>query len=187
MKILLINGKKRSGKDYSALRLKTIIEDMGKTVQIMSFADPIKEIVASSFGISLTMLDDFKNCEEDINIDIEGESVAISNFRLFIQRFGTDAMKAQFGEFIWSDLLYEKAHNSLADVVIVPDFRFRTEYLKESITVKIKNDTVKNDDSHQSENDLNNFTFDFTLDNTNHALKDVDFKKFIIDSGILND
>ena len=175
-KIILINGKKRSGKDYLANALKLELEQQGHTAEIMSFATPIKEIVADTFGISLELLDDYKNNSQAI--DVAGENLL--DFRVLLQRFGTEAMKSQFGNEVWVDLLKDKVNKSTAEYILVPDFRFLCEDMHKEftvMTVHIFNNNIVSDDTHASENELNYYSFDIMLDNTGYKLDKNDVQK----------
>ena len=175
-KIILINGKKRSGKDYTAKMMKRELENSGFSVAVMSFADPIKEIIATTFGISLELLDKLKNQKQEIyttrddatdeEIYIGDDLQLVSNFRTILQRFGTEAMQEMFGKTVWVDLLQKKADNSDCDFVIVPDFRFLQENIGD-ITIHIFNNAIIDSiDLHASENELNDFKFNYEIDNT---------------------
>jgi len=179
-KFILINGKKRSGKDFFARLLQSEFQKLGKTSEVMSFADPIKDIIAMTLGISHDDLDNLKNNEENLLANINGQQRIISNFRLILQNFGTEAMKKHFGENVWPNLLLEKANNTDADFIIVPDFRFLCENVTGGITVKIRNGDVQNsNDNHRSENELNDYVFDYELDNTGYSLTSKDANDFI--------
>lgn len=170
MKLILINGKKRSGKDYFAELLAEELNNEGYSAEILSFADPIKDIIAQTFDISSEELDQFKNDAESIIVRNGGNQKIISNFRLILQRFGTEAMKEYFGEDVWVQLLLQRANEADVDFVLVPDFRFEIEAIDDGITVKIRNDEIEKNctDNHRSENELNDFIFDYTIDNTGY-------------------
>ena len=184
MQLILVNGKKRSGKDYFAQILKGELAKVGKTADVMSFAGPIKEIIAETFDISLQDLDDYKNQARACGIShskMDGyEFEKLTDFRLILQKFGTEAMKKFFGEDVWVKLLAERAFKSTADFIIVPDFRFLTEDVPGAITVKIKNANFDNSkDLHRSETELDNFTFMYTFDNTDYPDITKDVQKFV--------
>jgi len=184
-KIILINGKKRSGKDYTAEMLQDVIIADGKSCEIMSFAAPLKRIIAKTFGITLNELENYKNDTEKYNYLIqskeENNSITIlknGNFRKILQIFGTEAMKEEFGEDVWVKLLYKQVDESYADYIIITDFRFNIEYKDDSITLKIKNDDMEDNDTHASETELNDFNFDYVLDNTGYKLTKDDIINF---------
>lgn len=180
-KLILINGKKRSGKDYFASMLQEELYKVKKTSEVMSFAGPIKEIISETLDISLSDLDKWKNDAESIIVRDNGHQKIISNFRLILQKFGTEAMKKHFGEDVWQKLLIEKASKSNVDYVIVPDFRFLCEDVPGSITIKIRNDEIEKNstDNHRSENELNDFKFMYTIDNSDYKATTKDVQDFI--------
>jgi len=162
--IILVSGKKRSGKDYFANMLKEYRSD----IRVMSFADPLKQIVADTFGISLSELEEYKNNPEKYPIVLPNES--ITNFRLILQRFGTEGMKPVFGKDIWQRLLIEEANKCSENIIVVPDFRFPEEMFEGAITVKIiGSPDIDTGDIHPSEVSLEGFKFDHYIDN---SLKD---------------
>ena len=134
--VIAINGLKRSGKDYSANILKQQLEAKGLSVELMAFAEPIKQIVSTMFNISLEQLDNYKNNPNENFIRIFGKQSKkssrvslqkITDFRDIIQRFGNGAMKQVFGKNVWADLLAYNISKSHSDVVIVTDMRFPEE------------------------------------------------------------
>ena len=172
-KIVLINGKKRAGKDYFAHLLQEDLKTRGYTSEIMSFAWPIKEILSRTFNMSIEELEECKNNPDEykIRVDIpngrETPDVLTTDFREILQVFGTEAMKEQFGEEVWRDLLMRRANRSKCDFVIVPDFRFLSENVA-NITIKITNNDLQDNDQHRSENELNGFEFNYYVDNTGY-------------------
>jgi hypothetical protein len=167
MKYILINGKKRAGKDFFASLLKVELESAGYTAEVLSFAGPIKDIMSIALNITHDELDEFKNNKASICI----QNKHVSDARQVLQNFGTEAMKKYFGEDVWVNLLCAQAEKTNADFIIVPDFRFFSEHLPGSVTVRIINsDTYSTLDLHRSENELNEFVFDYELDNTGYCL-----------------
>jgi hypothetical protein len=160
MKVILINGLKRSGKDFSA---NILLEKLPNSEKI-AFADPIKRILSNTLGISIDEFDNFKNNYYDINYD----GISLS-FRELIQNFG-ESVKNEFGNDIWAKTTKDKILKSKKDYVIISDFRFLVEYesLKDLdiVTLKINDNNLQNDDTHISENELNDFKFDYQIDNT---------------------
>ena len=156
-KVIYIAGYKRSGKDTFGLFLKEALEANGKKVELVSFADPMKRILATTLGISLEFLD---NCKNNSNFPHRG----------YLERFGSEAMKPEFGEDVWVDLVNKYILRSTADIVIVPDFRFRKEYSESAAfpyTIKVQRDNVTPSKGfiHISERDLNGFDFDKVITN----------------------
>ena len=191
MKYILINGKKRSGKDYFAEQLKTELEKNGKSVFVISYADPIKDIISTTLELPMYDLDTFKNNPEEYGLELKvypnNQPQVIYGYRTIreiLQLFGTEAMKKWFGEDVWVQLLKKHSENSGADYVLVPDFRFLSEYLDDSITVKIINNKENdNTDTHRSENELNDFIFDYEIDNTGYVDLTDQIEEFMFNIG----
>jgi hypothetical protein len=59
--IILIAGKKRSGKNYTAEMLQSMLLKKNISCETFSFAEPLKDIVAKTFLISQSELEDYKN------------------------------------------------------------------------------------------------------------------------------
>lgn len=154
-KIILINGKKRAGKDYVAKILK---EKLGNC-EIFHYADALKQIISETFEISLEELESFKN--ENVEITFNDKR---TTFRRILQCFATEAIKPVFGNNIWKRIVLEKIKETNAEYLIIPDFRFPEEYIEGSYTVKVLGGEQL--DSHISEHALNNFKFDYIIDNT---------------------
>ena len=154
-KIILINGKKRAGKDYVAKILK---EKLGNC-EIMHYADALKQIISETFEISLEELDNYKN--ENVEIIFNNRK---TTFRRILQCFATEAIKPVFGNNIWKRIVLEKIKETNVEYIIIPDFRFPEEYIAGSYTVKVLGGEQL--DSHISEHALNNFKFDYIIDNT---------------------
>jgi hypothetical protein len=173
-KVILISGKKRSGKDCTGELIKNFIP---KT-KIFRFADPIKEIIAKTFNISLEELEEYKNNTDQFGLEIKAypnnqpdSTIKHINFREILQRFGTEAMKPIFGERVWVEATAKKLEGE--EISIITDFRFKEEYnllnkQYEVYTIKIYNNNLEDTDSHASETELDeaNFKYDFYIDNT---------------------
>jgi len=152
-KVILVAGRKRSGKDAFAKILQDEATLQGKTSEVMSFADPMKDIMRITLGITAEELDALKN-----NTD--------RPHRGYLQRFGNDAMKPYFGDKVWFNMLCKKIDNSTADIVIVPDFRFAEERVPGAMAINMYRPSLgANTDTHSSENGLVGFEFDVTVRN----------------------
>jgi len=162
MKVVLISGLKRSGKDY--------VSDMLKITKL-SFAKPLKMILAETLSLKMSELENFKNQELDIKVG----NLICTDFRTALQKFGTEVMQSWFGKDVWVDLLID----NLPDVecVVVSDWRFKREYevLSEKFdvfTVRVE-DYNLTPDEHKSEQDLLDFKFDYKIDNSNKGFVDI--------------
>lgn len=152
-KVLLIAGQKRSGKDTLARFVKEELEHLGKSARVISFAQPMKEIIAVTLGISMEELDDLKNNSDNPH-------------RGYLQRFGTEAMKPWFGKNVWADLAIKKIQEAEEEIIIISDFRFPEEGEKfptlfDTTTVKVIRKGLPTDlsDLHISERALEDFKF----------------------------
>lgn len=172
MEIILINGEKRSGKNYLAELIKNEFKKHNKTFKIMAFADPIKDIISIALNISLDELDEYKNKKTPICIN----NKEVTNSRKILQDFGTEAMRKYFGESVWVDVFLRKIQNLNCDYILVPDFRFLIEALSSYTIHIINDDVIDTSDKHRSENELKDFKFLYKLNNTNHKItqKDVE-------------
>lgn len=168
LKVILISGYKRSGKDWVSDELNERI----KGSLVLAFAEPIKDILATALSLSKNTFDELKNISAPIHT---------TDFRSLIQRFGNEAMKKQFGEDVWSNLLISKLPTS--GVVIVSDWRFNIEYEKicevadEVTTVRVLDHNLTAG-THASEHELDNFSFDVELNNTaksDYILRGIDY------------
>jgi len=182
-KLILINGLKRSGKDFSAdLFRKYLGENKCRNI---SFAEPIKDIISKTFNITKKELDEYKNDTEGYGLELNAYpnnqptcNIKYINFREILQNFGSEAMMSNFGIDVWADLGIKKVQEAKKEWIIITDFRFISEYKKalESsqkynysvITINVFNNDLNTDDLHISERNLsdNNFAFDYYINNT---------------------
>jgi hypothetical protein len=194
-KVILINGLKRSGKDYLSEKIAEIVGE--NNVEIISFANPMKEIIANTFGISLNELEEYKNDTEGYGLEIKAypnnqpsSVIAYTNFRKILQRFGTEGMKPIFGENVWAELGINNVLKSEKEYILIPDFRFLSEYSEAKTkskgnyklyTVNIFNDNLPQADAHASETELkeHNFKFDYIIDNTGQPDIEGSVNKFL--------
>ena len=186
MKPLVIQllGFARAGKDWTASQFKTYFESQGKSVEIMSYAAPMKRIAATLFDITLEQLDNYKNHPLEYVIDITQLSefkvpvdIHNTNFRRFLQLLGNDAIKPIFGDDVWAKLAKANIDKSTADIIIIPDCRFAVE-LNEvgGTTVRIVNNSLPPPMNHPSELELLNYVTHYSLDNTDHSLTSEDIE-----------
>ena len=170
--ILLLNGLPRSGKDTLA---DYLVEHKG--YQKLSFATPLKQIMASTFGISIDSLETYKNSPEEYKIVTECRNeycvpIKTTDYRAILQRFGTEGMKPFFGDDVWANVTYELIKNSKHDKFVVADFRFLVEYIPQK-NLKLKTILIKDKrdlplEGHASDVELyqNKFLFDKVIKNT---------------------
>ncbi len=177
--IYLIGGKKGSGKDTFGELLQDEFINSGKSVELFSFASPMKQIISMTLGVIPSKLEDLKNENAKIFYeDTNGLVHDLNDFRQVLQSFGSEAMKPVFGEDIWALLSAKEVERSVADIIIFTDFRFPIEYSKEpfikGFTIKVERDSVTSDvnNNHISETALQNFEFDKIIKN-NKTIEDM--------------
>lgn len=154
MKIVLIGHKKRQGKDTFAKMLSEEAKRQNVAAEVLSFANPLKEIVADMLNVSTETLETMKN-----------ES---PRYRELLQRFGSGKMKEFFGLDVWRKMV-EKEIEELAlngvKLVIIPDFRFPTEYINTAVSINVVRDESECD-PHISETALDGFNYQIVVHNT---------------------
>ncbi len=180
--VIQLLGFSRAGKDFTATQLKLYYESIGKSVEILSYAAPMKQIAATLFGISLEQLDDFKN--HPINYTLLVTSpyteppVVQLDFRTFLQRLGNEAIKPLFGDTVWANLMQQAISKSSADVIIIPDCRFAVELQAiGGTTIRVLNSALPAPMQHASELELAEVSTNFVLDNTNYQATPADIAK----------
>ena len=184
-KLILVSGKKRSGKDYSTSLLAGSLRSRGYSVEVKSFAEPMKQIMSVIFGVSLGTIETAKNEPHNFPIvmtqsNTEANAVRFStDMRQILQRFGSEAMKPIFGDDVWVRLMDQYVQSSSADFIIVTDFRFLIEHIPSATTIRIKCNLAESADQHVSEIELDDFAFDYVLNNDNHQLTQQDLDNFV--------
>ena len=173
--VIQLLGQARSGKDWTATQLKIYFESQGKSVDVMSYAAPMKRITATLFNISLEQLDEYKNNPDRFHINLidmaDGQHGFDTNFREFLQRLGNQAMKPEFGDSVWADLMKVNITKSTADIIIIPDCRFNVELeAVGGVTVRVVNYSLPPPMNHASELELLHYATMYSIDNTNYSV-----------------
>lgn len=181
--VILIHGKKRSGKDFVSDLIKEELENKGKKVLKFAFADPLKEIICKTFNIDLDSLNDFKNNPEKyplILTNTKDQVAGVIDFRYILTRFGDDAMKSVFGKNVWVDLAIKKIQDMKDDydTIIISDLRLPEEYMGirrnkilnnfNLITIKIDNLNYE-EYNHRTEEGLD-ILWDYEFNNTSNSI-----------------
>ena len=164
-KLILVSGKKRSGKDYSTSLLAGSLRSRGYSVEVKSFAEPMKHILSVIFGVSLGTIETAKNEPH--------------NFPIVMTQSNTEANAVRFGDDVWVRLMDQYVQSSSADFIIVPDFRFLIEHIPSATTIRIKCNLTESADQHVSEIELDDFAFDYVLNNDNHQLTQQGLNNFV--------
>ena len=158
MKIFLIAGKARSGKDTAANMIKTYYEKNGKKVLIIGFADHIKNYAKKITGWDGT--DETKPRE-------------------LLQTLGTDIIRKEIDENFFVNRTIDdiKVYKYYFDVIILSDVRFPNELelpkkvFEEVYTIKVERPNFENNltleqKKHATETALDNYdNFDYIINN----------------------
>jgi len=181
-KVIMVGGKKRSGKDTTASYIKDYLRLQGKTVEIVSLADPLKGIMALLFDTSVQEIDYYKNNPSKVWVEVLNRDNLVlqqTDFRRLLQLLGTECRDNYFGRNIWVNMAKNTILASRADYVIIPDLRFPFEYEGvlgdfDTKTIKITRDQAGVIDNHLSETGLDDFVADYSITNngTIDELKD---------------
>jgi molybdopterin-guanine dinucleotide biosynthesis protein len=177
--VIQLSGRKRSGKDWTATAIKQQLESQGYSVEVMSFAEPLKDIASIILNMPLSDLELAKNNNDSIYQTSSHYNQYLTTFRSMLQKLGTEAMKKYFGKLVWYDLLINRIKQSSADYILVPDYRFSEETIPGALTVRIHSTSVDLTDNHISETALDDFVFDHVLDNSNKQLTKSDIARFV--------
>ena len=173
----MINGKKRSGKNFVGNILNKYLSEQGYKVKEVSFAEALKEDVAKILGITLEQLEQMK--EDDVYLESDKDCNTVSTIRQILQNYGM--MRREENPDIWVEKALPKIFDNDSEVIIITDFRFENEYTYlyniysrdihfspnpcKINTIKIENCNLEDNDQHISENDLNDFDFDMIINN----------------------
>lgn len=163
MKIILISGKARHGKDTTANFLKSALEADGYSVLVAHYGDLVKYVCKTFFGW---------NGEKD------------EHGRTLLQKVGTDAIRTQRPDY-WVSFITDimELFSEEWDYVLIPDCRFpnEVERVKEAgfNTVHLRvvrenfvSPLTAEQQAHPSETALDNTTPDYYIMNSG-SLKDL--------------
>lgn len=165
-KVILISGKGRHGKDSTAEALRRRYEEEGKRVLIYHFADPLKMICENAYHWT------------------RGDKGPVG--RTILQHTG-DIYRSNKSD-CWVKIAKEFVLGCPEEVVIIPDCRYPNETnvadKEEIITLfvnrPVENDLTEEQRKHSSENAMNDYDFDFYIENdgTLEDLEDLSFKLY---------
>ena len=162
MKVIMISGKSQSGKDTIARMMYKILQDHGAKTLIISFADPVKWIAERYYNWN-------------------GDKTKPEG-RALLQKIGTTIMRTHYPTY-WAEIIgkFISAANEW-DCVIIPDLRFQNEFETisehnincETIRIERYNqdgssyvnpNMTKEQLNHISECELDNFPFEWVIEN----------------------
>ena len=156
IKIVTISGKAEHGKDSTAIWLKEFLELNNKRVLIMHYADLLKFYATIYFGW---------NGEKD------------EKGRTLLQYIGTEKVRSKYPDYWVQNVInFVDIFQDDFDYVIIPDCRFPNECdlwranNYDIITVNVKrlnytNSLTKEQQQHASEISLDNYVFDYYIEN----------------------
>lgn len=155
MRVILISGSARFGKDSTAFMMKELLEKQKKKVLIIHYADNLKLFAKNYFGWSGQK-------------DQKG--------RELLQWLGTDVVRKNY-EDTWVDMVVAllKGIKTLYDYVIIPDVRFPNEIDKmcdnfDCVTTRVirpnfDNGLTDEQKNHPSEVALEDYPMEYELIN----------------------
>ena len=170
MRVILISGSARFGKDSTAFMMKELLEKQKKKVLIIHYADNLKLFAKNYFGWSGQK-------------DQKG--------RELLQWLGTDVVRKNY-EDTWVDMVVAllKGIKTLYDYVIIPDVRFPNEIDRmrdnfDCITVRVirpnfDNGLTEEQRKHPSETALDNYPMEYELINDGDLEKLLDTTRTFI-------
>ena len=158
--IIGIAGYKGSGKDTAG----TVLTDVFN-FEKMSFAAPIKNLVASTFDLSRSMLDGTTPESRDLREQMLPH-VFNKTPRFLLQVIGT-GFRDLIDKDVWVKIVEEKYKNSLNEHVVITDVRFPNEVEminNHGFVIGIKRKGF-NGDSHISERALDDVALPYIMHN----------------------
>ena len=170
MRVILISGSARFGKDSTAFMMKELLEKQKKKVLIIHYADNLKLFAKNYFGWSGQK-------------DRKG--------RELLQWLGTDVIRKNY-EDTWVDMVVAllKGIKTLYDYIIIPDVRFPNEIDRmrdnfDCITVRVirpnfDNGLTEEQRKHPSETALDNYPMEYELINDGDLEKLLDTTRTFI-------
>ena len=158
MKVVLISGKARHGKDTAAFAIKDYLQSKGKRVLIAHYGDLVKYTCKTFFG--------WNGVKDEAG-------------RTLLQKVGTDSIRAKSPDF-WVDYVIGvvQAFPNQRDYILIPDTRFPNEIERwggieniEPIHLRVvRKNFVSNltdeQKNHQSEIALDNARPDVLMENS---------------------
>ena len=151
MILIALSGKKQSGKGTAAEAFRKLFKAYkGYSVQIISFADPLRQIIVDYFCKPL----DIQISVEDLKQESIKEIMHPCGltYRQLLEQIGTEKMRGLWDD-IWIKNAISKYKNPDYDVTLIDDMRFPNE-LKEVVkeggtTIRLTR-KIANDSTHIS-------------------------------------
>jgi hypothetical protein len=154
-------------------------------VRSFSFADPLKVIAVSLFGLSENQCfgtDEDKNTPVNIKWEdmpeITGDRSGFMTAREFLQYFGTDVCR-RIKEDVWTSACIDRILSSGTELAIVPDVRFpnEVEAIQKAGGKVVRLDRKPYEDGHSSEIALETYSgFDYYIKNHDMNMDETNVK-----------
>jgi hypothetical protein len=197
-KIILISGKKQSGKNLTASLIEELSENPNN-IEVFAFADTLKNM-ASNFFYDVLLNDTYVDQHSYEKDSFKNKVIPFKfnekkcTYRKFLQYFGTDFMRELFSDNLWVDNVIDFIKGNLLhtadNMFIITDARFPNEIERvqeklgkkcDIISLRVERPSLPvNPSSHISETALDDYFFDYTIinDGTKKELKEK-VKKFL--------
>jgi hypothetical protein len=159
----------------------TFLFDICCTIKIKKYADSLKQISSIILGQPIEMFEDrdFKNSElgpewnyEVVHVLEQGvytSEIKKMTVREFMQRLGTNGCRDSFHKNIWINALFSKYTQESSWVITDCRFLNEAEQIKSrgGYLIRINRPTEDNKkvDLHKSETELDNYNFDYFIEN----------------------
>lgn len=163
-----ITGQKFSGKSTVANMLSEMLD-----YSIVSFADKLKDVTCALSGCTREQLEDYDFKENQLvptYMQPYCGNADKPTYRAFLQHFGSEVMRG-INDNIWIDSTLLNCGSE----AIISDCRFPNEAKAirnaGGIIIKIVRDNLVNQDSHQSETQIDNIEYDYIIYNTSSIYK----------------
>lgn len=165
-RLIAISGKIGSGKDETGRFIQEQLSQRGEEWHIKKFATKLKQCLALALEVDLSVFESREFKDSFLPQEWNGPNGESTSIRKLMQTFGTDAVRSVVHEDFWVNSLFAGWNEKSR--WIITDLRFPNEYERVKkmggITVRI-NRPLELSSSHPSETALDNFSFDWTIDN----------------------
>lgn len=158
--IIGISGKKGSGKNTVADIIKYKIKK--KHIRLVSFAEPIKEILSLLLNVPLETLEDRNFKKTRLSAEFDNKTP-----RELMKIIGT-FMRTTVNEDFWINQIMKQIYDNSDTLYVITDVRYKNEMnaiLKRGGEIIRVERTNNNTDTHQSETDLDDVSFEYTIHN----------------------
>ena len=191
-KIILISGKKQSGKNLTASFIEELSENPNN-IEVFAFADTLKNM-ASNFFYDVMGIECYVEHKEYEKDSFKNKVIPFKKkkkkctYIKFLQYFGTDFMRELFSDNLWVDIIIEFIKGNLLhtadNMFVITDARFPNEIERvqerlgkkcDIISLRVERPSLPvNPNSHISETALDDYFFDYTIinDGTKKELKE---------------